>query len=86
MPTDLYSGKIKFEQKALNCQMGNGVAAVIYNNAPGPIGGALAHPSSVTIPVIEIRQVAGKGFLKTSLGKEIKIEVKDGYGFKSGEC
>ena len=79
------SGENKFEQKALNCEEGLGIAAVIYNDRPGAIGGALATPSNVTIPVVEIRQVAGHDFLKTTVGKEITLQVKGGYGFKSGK-
>ena len=83
--TAFYSGEIKFEEKALNCEASNGSAAVIYNNAPGLIGGTLIEFTEVSIPVVEIRQIAGKQFLDTTLGRKLTLELKPGYGFKSGK-
>lgn len=80
----LSRGKIKFEEKALNCERGGGAAAVIFNNEPGTIGGGLASPTKVTIPVLEMRALGAQSFLRQGTGGIVRVEVKKGYGYSSG--
>jgi subtilisin family serine protease len=52
-----------FTEKAINCQNGGGIAALIYNNVPGPYGGSLTDNDNglaVKIPVFAIAQEDGR--------------------------
>jgi len=77
-------GGIKFEQKALNCELGGGIAAVIYNNVRGLISGGLADPTAVGIPAIEITQSAGQSLLSQSMGEILIVKEEIGYSYSSG--
>lgn len=75
---------IKFEQKAVNCELGGGIAAIIFNNAKGLISGGLADPTSATIPVFEMSQLAGQKLASSSLGEILLVKDADGYSYISG--
>lgn len=49
-------GQNSFEEKAYNCQLGGGVAAVIYNNVAGGFKGTVDKDNSLSIPVLGIPQ------------------------------
>jgi serine protease len=51
-------GTISFANKVLNCQAGNGVAAIIYNNEPGALYGTLGDIDT-NIPSVGITQDDG---------------------------
>ncbi|MFU8820258.1 MAG: S8 family serine peptidase [Gammaproteobacteria bacterium] len=51
-------GTISFADKVLNCQAGGGVAAIIYNNQPGPLYGTLGGVGT-SIPSVGISQADG---------------------------
>jgi serine protease len=52
-------GDNTFQNKALNCQNGGGIAAIVYDNDrnTGIIGGNLGTAGAVNIPVVEIERV-----------------------------
>jgi serine protease len=52
-------GDNTFQNKALNCQKGGGIAAIVYDNDrnTGIIGGNLGTAGIVSIPVVEIERV-----------------------------
>lgn len=77
-------GGIKFEQKAVNCEVGGGVGAIIFNNAKGLISGGLADPTAVTIPVFEMSQLAGQKLASSSLGEIMILKDAMGYSYISG--
>jgi len=80
-----HSGQgLKFEEKALNCELGGGIAAVIYNNGKGLIHGGLTDPSAVGIPTFEITQAAGQSLLSQSLGQILVVKEEIGYSYESG--
>ena len=56
-------GEINFSDKAINCEAGGGVGAIIYNNEPGQISGTLGNDFTGTIPVVAISQDDGLGLL-----------------------
>lgn len=79
-------GGASFKDKAANCQAGGGVAAIIYNNAPGSFGGTLGDGvHGVTIPVISLSQEDGTALL-SSVGStvEVQLEAILDYDEKSG--
>lgn len=45
-------GNISFNQKVVNVKAGGGLAAIIYNNAPGPFSGTLGTNVTSTIPAV----------------------------------
>lgn len=51
-------GTISFADKTLNCQNSGGVAAIIYNNAPGNFNGTLGSMVA-TIPVVSVSDTDG---------------------------
>jgi len=51
-------GSISFADKVTNCQNSGGVAAIIYNNAPGNFNGTLG-AMVATIPVVSISDTDG---------------------------
>ena len=55
-------GTVSFADKVLNCQAGGGVAAVIYNNEPGPLYGTLGGVAT-SIPSVGISQADGQAIL-----------------------
>jgi subtilisin family serine protease len=64
-------GVVTFLQKVTNVQDGAGVAAVIYNNAPGGFDGTL-DPGSSTLPAIGVSQADGQSLLG-KLGEEVTV-------------
>ena len=52
-------GDSYFYVKALNCQNGGGVVALIYNNEPGTFSGYLGDDTGVEIPVIALSREGG---------------------------
>lgn len=53
-------GTTLFTEKALNCQRGGGIAALIYNNVPSGFGGSLSEEGDgVNIPVYSLAREAG---------------------------
>ena len=55
-------GDVSFADKVLNCQNGGGLAAIIYNNEPGPLYGTLGD-AVTTIPSVGISQADGQAIL-----------------------
>ena len=78
------SGNVTFETKALNCQRSGGIAAIIYNNEPGKIGGKLSSSTNTSIPVLQISAFHGEKLRNEAFGKMLTIEEKMGYGYSSG--
>ena len=54
-------GEITFTQKALNAEAAGAVAAIIYNNEPGPFAAQMAPASS--IPVVAVTREDGEALL-----------------------
>jgi subtilisin family serine protease len=77
-------GGVTFEQKALHCQYGGGVAAIIYNNQAGYMGGGLSNVTATTIPAIQVLAADGQKLGNAALGQPVSIEVTKGYGYLSG--
>ena len=77
-------GGVKFEQKAVNCELGGGIAAIIFNNAKGLISGGLADPTAATIPVFEVSQSAGQKLADQSFGESLIVKQEIGYNYQSG--
>jgi secreted trypsin-like serine protease len=67
-------GTINFSEKALNCEAGGGVGAIIYNNEVGLISGTLGEGFTGTIPVVSVTQQDGETLL-TQAGKVAQISV-----------
>lgn len=58
-------GEFNFSVKALNCEAGGGIGAIIYNNVPGPItNGTLGNDFNGNIPVVAISQENGQSILQ----------------------
>ena len=78
-------GNISFADKVLNCQNSGGVAAIIYNNAPGDIDGTL-EPTVTNIPSVGTQQANGTLMLG-QLGQSTTVAVfpsPDAYAFFNG--
>ena len=76
-------GTFLFSEKALNCQSGGGVGAIIYNNIPGEFAGTLG-TAVVTIPVVGVSDRSGielLGLLDQTA--TVSVGVQD-YGLLSG--
>ncbi|RJE73686.1 serine protease [Pseudoalteromonas sp. MSK9-3] len=80
-------GGATFASKALNCQAGGGIAALVYNNAAGSFGGTLGDNANhgVTIPVLALTQATGNS-LKPYVAKQVtaQLESISDYDVKSG--
>lgn len=76
-------GIFLFSEKALNCQNGGGIGAIIYNNIPGEFAGTLG-AAVVTIPVVGVSDRSGIELL-AQLGQSasVSVGVQD-YGLLSG--
>jgi subtilisin family serine protease len=74
-------GIVTFLDKVTNVQNGSGVAAVIYNNAPGNFTGTLGTGSS-TIPAISLSQEDGQFLVANSL--TLSAEVVSNYDPTAG--
>jgi subtilisin family serine protease len=66
-------GNISFADKATNCQSSGGVAAIIYNNAAGPVNGTIG-TAAVTIPVVEALQSDG-ALMLAQVGQSTTVKV-----------
>jgi subtilisin family serine protease len=62
-------GDITFYEKVMNVQNSGGVAAVIYNNAPGNFLGTLGEGNSSTIVAVSLSQEDGQYLVANKLGK-----------------
>jgi len=81
-------GDITFLEKVQNVQAGGGVAAVIYNNAPGNFSGTLGGANSTTIPAISLSRedgliLLGKPGLDAAVDANLPV-VGNGYAFFDG--
>ena len=82
-------GDITFYQKVQNVQAGGGIAAVIYNNAPGNFSGTLGTGNSSTLPAISLSQEDGQYLVANKLGANGTVnsnppQVGSGYAFFDG--
>jgi subtilisin family serine protease len=83
-------GDISFYDKVMNVQNSGGVAAVIYNNAPGNFLGTLGEGYSSTIPAISLSQEDGQYLVANKLGKLGNLvsqhywPVNDNYEYYDG--
>ena len=78
-------GSISFADKVLNCQNSGGVAAIIYNNAPGDVDGTLG-TTVTTIPSVGTTQANGTA-MKGQIGQSTTVAVfttPDAYAFFNG--
>lgn len=76
-------GVIAFSDKVLNCQAGGGVAAIIYNNVPGPLSGTLGGVAT-TIPSVGVSDTDGAAML-VQLGESAFVSVTaTNYAFFDG--
>jgi secreted trypsin-like serine protease len=67
-------GDFNFSVKALNCEAGGGVAAIIYNNEDGEISGTLGADFNGTIPVVSVTRNDGLLLLEME-GKLAEVSV-----------
>lgn len=74
-------GEITFEVKALNCERGGGVAAVVYNNIEGVVAGTLETPTQVKIPVVGLSRDDGVALLER-VGDTVSLNSQDGVSIK----
>ncbi len=56
-------GDFDFSEKALNCEAGGGIGAIIYNNVEGEISGTLGEDFTGGIPVVAVTQADGQAIL-----------------------
>lgn len=76
-------GTFLFSEKALNCQNGGGLGAIIYNNVPGEFAGTLGD-AVVSIPVVGVSDRAGVDLLALlNQTASISVGVQD-FGLLSG--
>ena len=66
-------GENTFAEKALNCQEGGGVGAIVYNNVAGQLNGTLG-ATSVSIPVEGVTQAVGSQ-LRNQIGQQVDFRV-----------
>lgn len=66
-------GVISFYDKVINVQNGGGVAAVLYNNAPGNFFGTLGDGNSSTIVGISLSQEDGQYLVANRLGSTAAV-------------
>gem|GEM_PF-786305 len=73
-----------FVDKALNCQSGGGIGAVIYNNVPGEFLGTLGENPGVNIPVTGVADTSGATLIGL-LGQSAALSVgPQDYGLRTG--
>lgn len=77
-------GDITFDEKALNCENGGGVAVIIYNYSPGVLTGELTDPTNVVIPVIGLSKEDGEMLVNQYSGATMFITRTAGYAYYSG--
>ena len=68
----------------MHCELGGGIAAIIFNNAKGLISGGLADPTAANIPVFEMSQAAGQKLASSSLGEILILKDDIDYSYISG--
>lgn len=82
-------GDISFIDKVNNVTAGGGVAAVVYNNAPGGFSGTLGDGVTSTIPGISLSQEDGQALVTGSLGQSASVSTiaqsnTSGYAYLDG--
>ena len=82
-------GLASFPDKVMNVQESGGLAAVIYNNEPGPFRNSLGPDHSSSIPAIAVSREDGRWLVENELGKTATVvSVYDpdsrGYAALSG--
>lgn len=76
-------GSVSFADKAANCQNSGGVAAIIYNNAPGNFNGTLG-TMVATIPVVSISDTDGAAMVAAvPAAARVRVVAMD-YAYLSG--
>lgn len=70
--------------KTLNCQLGGGVATIIYNNMAGTMEEELSDTSAATIPSLYVTMAEGSQLNRLGLEKTLTIQQQNGYGYLSG--
>lgn len=80
-------GEFNFSVKALNCEAGGGIGAIIYNNIPGPLSsGTLGNDFSGNIPVVAISQENGQSLeLLQNASASISVSALGG-AIQSSSC
>ena len=77
-------GTVLFVDKALNCQAGGGIGAVIYNNVPGEFLGLIGANVGVNIPVTGVSDTTGATLIGL-LGQTAALSVDpQDYGLRTG--
>lgn len=75
----IQNGRNSLDEKAINCQNGGGIAAVIYNTEDSGFSGSLSNGGQVTIPVVSIDGINGQTIADKFLFKTGKLGTDDGY-------
>jgi subtilisin family serine protease len=81
--TRQYRGGTSFDDKAFQCQLGGGIAAVVFNDESGAFEGALGAGTNVTIPALALSRDDGLTLL-AQLGNNATLYEELGYGYLSG--
>jgi len=76
-------GDVSFFEKVTAVKNGGGLAAVIYNNAPGNFSGTLGAGNTSTIPAVSLSQEDGRQLVATALGKSATVSSGVGSGYES---
>jgi serine protease len=66
-------GDATFYDKYMNVQNSGGVAAVIYNNLPGPFSGTLGAGEGYVIPAVSLSQEDGQYLVANKLGQDAEV-------------
>jgi serine protease len=82
-------GDISFVDKVNNVTAGGGVAAVIYNNAPGGFTGTLGDGVTSSIPAMSLSQEDGQALVTNALGQTANASTvfesnASGYAYLDG--
>lgn len=72
-------GQLTFAGKARNAQAAGAVAAVVVNDAPGPLAGTLGEDHGVTIPVVAVEGGLGPA-LRALAADRAPAAVRSAYG------
>jgi serine protease len=73
------AGDISFEAKALNCQKGGGMAALVYNDEDAGFSGAISQDTEVKIPILSMSGRSGKLIVDEYLNNSGRFGSDDGY-------
>jgi serine protease len=79
----LRRGGTSYNEKAYLCQLGDGVAAIIYNDMDGEFEGSLDAGTNVTIPTFAVSRDVGLSLLDR-LDDDLTVVEEKGYGYLSG--